>query len=348
MADLDLHREYDSSGQCIQDLFDSTEEGFFVPPYQREYTWEEDNINQLFDDLVFGARELADSPTATTFMGTAILTTLADKKRTVVVGQERAQPTAVQLVIDGQQRISTIGLLSIQITSKLEHLLANLPQKRPYVDLHNAGDKFLARLQKLHTIELGKGATPSQKPKIISEREDRWTYDGDDDTAYHSPIARYVAAFIRTQSSHHAKALLSSEKQRRVLGNVLLMDDWLDAICDAHVPKSKLFEQFPYGETIAQPRLQEHVLGFTDPELQAIVAKAETAKTHHNYFATATFQLLFLTYYLLRPMRCESPSTHSRGVGLRYVSSTQHNWYSIDRHGDLPPPSNTVRARRRE
>ena len=80
MADIDLHKEYDSSGESVQDLFDRTEEGFFVPRYQREYTWEENNINQLFDDLILGARELSNNETATTFLGTTILTTLRDKK----------------------------------------------------------------------------------------------------------------------------------------------------------------------------------------------------------------------------------------------------------------------------
>ena len=67
MTDIDLHKEYDSRGESVQDLFDSTEEGFFVPFYQREYTWEEDNINQLFDDLVLGVRELPENDNTTTF-----------------------------------------------------------------------------------------------------------------------------------------------------------------------------------------------------------------------------------------------------------------------------------------
>ena len=112
MTDIDLHKEYNSSGECLQDLFDSTEEGLFVPRYQREYTWEEDNINQLFDDLVLGTRELSENEYTTTFLGTTILTTLGDKKKTVQIGEERAQPTGVQIVIDGQQRISTIALMS--------------------------------------------------------------------------------------------------------------------------------------------------------------------------------------------------------------------------------------------
>ena len=73
MVEIELHREYKSSGESIQDLFDSIEEGFFVPLYQREYTWEEDNINQLFDDLVLGVYELSEKGNAITFLGTTIL-----------------------------------------------------------------------------------------------------------------------------------------------------------------------------------------------------------------------------------------------------------------------------------
>ena len=192
MTEINLNKEFGSSGESIQDLFDSTEEGFFVPLYQREYTWEEDNINQLFDDLVLGTRELVENDNATTFLGTTILADIKDKKRTVKVGEHRAQPTAVQLVIDGQQRISTLSLISIQLIVRLNCLLKGLPNKAPYSDLHNNSNNVIGKLRKLHTIELGKGANPPNKPKIIREREDRWTYDGGDD-AYASPVARFIA-----------------------------------------------------------------------------------------------------------------------------------------------------------
>lgn len=269
MADIDLHKEYNSSGESVQDLFDSTEEGFFVPLYQREYTWEEDNINQLFDDLVLGARELSENDSATTFLGTAILTALGSKKKTVKAGEERAQPTGVQIVIDGQQRISTLALISIQIIVKLHGLLDGLPHKDPYSDLHNAGEKFIERLRKLHTIELGKGATPPQKPKIIRARDDLWTYDGDD-TAYGSPVARYIATFIRTANAETALAALDSDGGTRVRGNVKLIDEWLDTVCDAHIPGTNIHDQFPVGASITVPRMQEYVLGFTDDGVRPV------------------------------------------------------------------------------
>ena len=303
MADIDLHKEYNSSGESVQELFDRTEEGFFVPLYQREYTWEEDNINQLFDDLILGTQELSANASATTFLGTTILTTLGDKKQAVKIGEERAQPTGVQIVIDGQQRISTLALLSIQIIVKLKGLLNGLlnKDKAPYTDLHNAGEKFIRRLRKLHTIELSEGAIPPLKPKIIRAREDKWTYDGND-SAYGSPIARYIAAFIRTYSAKTALDALELDTGARVRGNVELIDNWLDAVCNAHIAGTDIHDQFPVGASITSPRMQEYVLGFTNDDVKALVEKAETDRTLNDYCATATFQLLLLTYYLLR--RC--------------------------------------------
>jgi hypothetical protein len=156
LPDIDLHNAYDSIGQSVQDLFDSAEEGFFVPLYQREYTWEEDNINQLFDDLILGIQELTepDGDNATTFLGTPILTNVKDKKQTVQKGEEKAQPTAVQLVIDGQQRISTIALFAIQLTERLRSLISGLPTKAPYQQFHYHCADLVSRLERLYTIHV--------------------------------------------------------------------------------------------------------------------------------------------------------------------------------------------------
>lgn len=313
MSDIDLHSEYNSSGESIQDLFGSTEEGFFVPLYQREYTWDEDNINQLFDDLVLGASELSRSENVTTFLGTTIFTNVTDKKQTVIPGQERAQPTAVQIVIDGQQRLSTLALLSIQLTTQLRSLLAMFSSDLPFGALYDVAEQFIERLRPLHALVLGKGATPPHKPKIIRAYEDGWTYGGDD-TAYRSPVSHYIATYIRTKDASAALAALDSEHGTRVRRNVELIDSWLKMVCDAHIAKTELYDQFPVGAPIVSERLQECVLGFTDPAVEAVVAQRERDNDRPEYSATATYQLLLLTHYLLR--RC----------GVNRLQPTREDW----------------------
>lgn len=51
MLSIDLHKEYNSNGESVHYLFSRIEEGFFVPPFQREYTWEEDGTNSLGEIL---------------------------------------------------------------------------------------------------------------------------------------------------------------------------------------------------------------------------------------------------------------------------------------------------------
>ena len=313
MAEIELHKEYNSSGESVQDLFDRVEEGFFVPLYQREYTWEEENINQLFDDLVLGVRELSENENTTTFLGTTILTTLGNKEEVVKPGEERAQPTAVQIVIDGQQRISTLALISIQIIVKLEQLLKDIPRKTLYVDLRNAGKKFIKRLTKLHRIEHERGAKPPQKPKIIHGRNDLWTYKGNDN-AYKSPVARYIATFIRTKDAKKAFASLDSVAGKRVSKNIELIDKRLEEVCDAHIVGTNVHDQFPVGESITSTNIQKYVLGFGSDKVKSTIEKMETRKTESDYHATAIYQLLVLTYYLL--CRC----------GVNRLQPTHEEW----------------------
>lgn len=308
-----FHKEYNPTGESVHDLFARTEEGFFVPLYQREYTWEEDNINQLFDDLVLGIRELSnnDDDNSTTFLGTVILTNMADKRNTVQQGEDRAQPTGVQLVIDGQQRISTIALLSIQLTERLKSLSGALPQE-PYMVLQNRCRDLIEELSMLHTINLKRGANPPNKPKIISAQEDRWTYDGDDDS-YRSPVAHYIATYIRTGDSEKALEAIATVPGSRVRGNVKLINQWLDAICDAHIPDTQLHDQFPVGEEIVTDRMQKYVLKFKDANLKS-VTKVETDKKKNDYFAAAIYHIFLFAYYLLR--RC----------GVNRLQPTYEEW----------------------
>jgi len=305
MPNIDLHRAYNSIGDSIHNLFDKTEEGFFVPLYQREYTWEQENIDQFFEDLVLGVQELSkqDSNNAATFLGTVIFTSLDDKTKAVRKGESNAEPTAVQVVIDGQQRISTIALLGIQLTEHLKLLCEKLHKEPPYQILQNHCDDLIKKLLKLYTINLGRGANPPNKPKIISDKEkDRWTYNGDDNNSYHSPIARYIAVYIREEDPEQALNALDSIKGKRVRRNIESICDWLNEVSDAHIPNTRLYGQFPTGDKIVSNRMQKNVLGFNDGGLEGIIRECETDKNRGNYFATAIYHTFLLAHYLLH--RC--------------------------------------------
>ena len=319
MPDIDLHQTYKSTGDSIHNLFDKNEEGFYVPLYQREYTWEEDNINQFFEDLVLGIQELSDgNDKAATFLGTVIFTNLDDKSIAVREGESNAEPTAVQLVIDGQQRISTIALLGIQITEHLKSLYEKLPEETPYRTLRNHCYELIhEKLLKLYTLKLGRGSNPPNKPKIISAKnDDRWTYDGDDNS-YCSPVAHCIAVYIRTKDLGKAFEGFDPINGKRVRRNIELIGKWVSEICSAHVPDIRLHGQFPTGRSIVSKRMQKYVFSFTDDkyeEIEEIVGKGEIDESSDNYSATAIYHAFLLAYYLLH--RC----------GVNRLQPTHEDW----------------------
>lgn len=309
---IDLHNAYDSEGVSVKDLFGSEGEGFYVPAYQREYTWEEDNINQLFEDLLQGVREFTGGDNfASTFLGTAILTNLSNKKTTA--DDPRAQPSGVRIVIDGQQRISTLALLSVQLMEKLRELSKELPNKGAYISLiHHCTDET-EKLRNLYAVKIGKGSTPPLKPKIIRDDDDKWTFDGED-ALYTSPVALYLATFIRTEKPDAALSALDAVTGTRVRGNISLINSWLDGISEAHVPNSRLHGQYPCGSDIVTDRMMENVLGFSDTKIRRAVAKKESQADQNDYAAAAIYQLFLLTFYLLT--RC----------GVNRLQPSQEEW----------------------
>lgn len=80
---------------------------FVIPIFQRTYSWEETNCQQLWDDI---ARVGSDPKLDSHFIGSAVYIPAADVGATI----------PRWLVIDGQQRITTVSLLLLAFKRRLE------------------------------------------------------------------------------------------------------------------------------------------------------------------------------------------------------------------------------------
>lgn len=303
MYDINLREEFSSQGKSLGELFHRHEEGFIVPNYRHQYTWQEDEINQLFDDLTLGIRELSkdDGEGTSTFLGTVIVTDVPNRTETVRAGEGQALPSAIQAVVDGQQRISTVALLGIQLRDRLKTLKNSLPVSPPYEYLRSHADDLIGRLEKLYSVWVGRSSDPPCKPKIIHTRtKDRWTFRGDDST-YRSPVALYIAKYIRTDDVDIALSSIDRLNDSRVRDNTKLIADWLDRICNAHVQDEDLYEQFPVGKKITTERMHEYILGYPEvnEDLRSVIAKTEANRGHEDWVAAAIYHLFLLSYYLL-------------------------------------------------
>ena len=77
----------------ICNLLDSNNRQFIIPIYQRKYYWQLNNCDQLLNDIF----RLVDNPNGTHFLGSIVLVTM--------------NASTNLMIIDGQQRITTISLL---------------------------------------------------------------------------------------------------------------------------------------------------------------------------------------------------------------------------------------------
>lgn len=135
---------YDVRRSSISYLFDR-DRTYQVPPYQRSYSWDSDNAERLFKDLVGTSESSAGSLDYSNLLGAM-----------VVIPEGQGSPKFE--VVDGQQRLATTALVLCAIRSHLHKFSStDLPGTRPA--LKNALktiDNMLTVSSGEPRIELGK------------------------------------------------------------------------------------------------------------------------------------------------------------------------------------------------
>lgn len=86
--------------QSIVSLLTTANQRMVIPVYQRAYSWDEEQCRQLWDDIITVGRR----PSGTHFTGSVVM---------VLGGEFSAGGVNKLLVIDGQQRITTLSLLIV-------------------------------------------------------------------------------------------------------------------------------------------------------------------------------------------------------------------------------------------
>lgn len=198
---------YKHSADTLAGFFDQLGRGFYIPHYQRNYSWDDENAEKLISDVVGGVKRVFKKENNSVFLGTVILHDLPE----VVVDTHADTPnllTAISNVVDGQQRITSIALLGCvisQVTSDLIDELKSLSSSSDEVNsiIQELEDQF-PELTELYSVETRKkGAQPKIKPIIIRAGDmsmkpatDQWTKAGDPKDYYQSSTASFLSDFI--------------------------------------------------------------------------------------------------------------------------------------------------------
>lgn len=305
MAVLNIEKSFLTENRSVIDFLNQPGQGLYIPLYQRDYSWDSDNIEQLLEDLSRGIQrialgEIADDSKEIRFLGT-IITVVESNKTQIYPVEIQAVPPRIEKLIDGQQRVSTIALMATLLTKQLTDIKQKVKTDNPiYEQVNEICNLWIdQKLAPIFSFDLGRG-TPRLKPKIIRGAKDYWTRADDVDVAYKSELANYLGHFIKAYVDKSTFPMMTKEK----FGNTLLyqngrkIESWLKKTVS--VAHEKQNDEFATAEDILKHFSQDLLWDFERPDLVAIVEeKNYSDKKTNSYILSELLQTLSVCHYLL-------------------------------------------------
>ena len=163
---------------------------FKLPDYQRPYDWEKRNVERLLQDCLNGLKGAAsESPSHPyTFLGTIILA--SDESREATFDGESL------LIVDGQQRLTTLLLLSCALFVAIRnhrHDIAGVSDTKVRKWLDEEADEQLNRLYGCTTGQRQSLSPTSPFPRMVRANDNRGHRQGQ--SVYRSLIADVLHQF---------------------------------------------------------------------------------------------------------------------------------------------------------
>jgi hypothetical protein len=191
---------FKTSSETISGLLMSPGEFFYIPAYQRQYNWTKAQVQRLIETSVEGLLGLLEDADSFSFLGTIILIK-DDNHKTIAPIHKNEVPAKVKLVIDGQQRLTTIFLLLISLHDQLRAHYDLISSKKDKSETLFLIETLIAtslnEIKDMLVEEMFRAEKPAQKApyiRMIRAFDDAWSKK-DDQRKYDSPIASIVHSY---------------------------------------------------------------------------------------------------------------------------------------------------------
>ena len=243
MANINIEKAFVTDNKSVYLYLSTTGQGLYIPLYQRDYSWDKDNIIQLQEDIESGVSRIVNTQDEQEirFLGT-IITLIESNRDKIYPIEPQIVPSRIEVLIDGQQRLSTIIVLStillknlFDIKQKLEALSCEFIDE--INDIYNFWED---KLIQIYTVDIRR----KSKPKIIRGNRDFWTEKENAETAYKSSVSYYLAKFIESHATNFSNTFKPSADNigKTLYTNYHAMEKWIkDKIRKAHL----INEDFP-------------------------------------------------------------------------------------------------------
>lgn len=179
----------------ISDLVERWNRCLYIPLYQRDFSWPDENRQRFLDDVREGLAIIAKSnggedKDALTFLGSMI--SFADEKLSIIPRRDidcSPPSKALNGVIDGQQRLTMLMLLSAAL-----HDYIRTRQQDGGGWLHVMASGVLDDLAKIFEIKTSREGREYYFPRMIRQNVDVWSYNPEK-VEYKSPLSHYISAY---------------------------------------------------------------------------------------------------------------------------------------------------------
>jgi hypothetical protein len=297
---LEIEKAFITEGRSVYDFFQRPGVGFYIPLYQREYSWDRDNVEQLIEDIERGISAITENENEIRFLGTIITVIERDKKRIQPLDIQ-ALPTAIEKIIDGQQRMSTIAILGTLVYKHFQLLQQTISAKSSHKsELVEICQIWQDKLIDIFSFDL-KSGNPRRKPKIIRGYLDEWTKDGKPEVKYVSEISLYLAKFIEAIESKQSDFAEIARSKTKFSINARIIDGWLKKIISRHESSD---DSIPCAwDIVLDEKNQEFIWSYPRANLVEEINKKDIQnKKSDSYIISSIVQLSAVAHYLLE--RC--------------------------------------------
>ncbi|ATX81725.1 Protein of unknown function DUF262 [Mariprofundus ferrinatatus] len=284
---------FKSDSLSLYDFFNISGVAYYIPFYQRQYSWDSDNVEKLMDDFYDGVKKICSQKRYLRFIGTII--TLEEPNPLVHVHYDsNGLITKINNIIDGQQRISTLTVLSIIIHKRLKDISKEI-QKNGWETLPGIDDLLTTienksyDLEQFYSIDIRKArVNPSKKPIVIrahnthtSPKTDQWTLHGASKDYYRSDIGQFLAHYIE-----HGD-IISPISNVKLKGNVKVINEW--------IIKTEQSSNLPTPKILLEQN-SKNLPGFIDGNIDLDVLQHADADCYQ--LTCGAMKLLALIYFM--------------------------------------------------
>lgn len=286
----------------VSELFSSDNTGYFIPLYQRKYSWSEGNVVQLMADICYGANTFLDNSKDFHFLGVLIFVEGDNDSPEYQKLDQQALPRRIRKIIDGQQRLSTIAVLACHIYKHLQTLKGKLPQGASFSGLASAITNWQKETEKLFSFDLGRG-DPERKPIIIRGESDTWTEIDKAKSTYISSVSAYLSSYITAIAANRDEPVfppLPVEEPLRSITQVI--EEWLDRILTAHKPTKDDEPQLAVAWDIVNKMSHKNLWEYQRPDILNLIVQRQSPVPPVEDNLCSIAQGLAFCYYFLR--RC--------------------------------------------